>query len=226
MPVSVLNLGSKSYTEAWQLQHRLVKARQDGRIEDVLLLVEHPPVITLGRAASAAHILAASEELAEAGIEVHRVERGGDVTYHGPGQLVGYPILCLATYHIGASDYMHALEEVLVRTLHDFDVPAHRRDGAIGVWAQGGKIGALGARIERGVTYHGFALNVATDLAHFALIVPCGLTDTQVTSMEHELNRHVSMQSVCERLVQHFGDAFGVAMEETTLAQLTSGAPD
>jgi lipoate-protein ligase B len=220
LPVLVLNLGRESYTETWDLQHQLVKARQAGRIDDVLLLVEHPPVITLGRAANAAHILAASEELAEAGVEVHRVERGGDVTYHGPGQLVGYPILSLGTYHIGPSDYMHALEEVLIRTLRDFGVPGNRRDGIIGVWAQGGKIAALGARIERGVTYHGFALNVAPNLAHFGLIIPCGLTDTPVTSMERELNRRVPMQLVRERLVQHFGEVFGVMVEETTLEQL------
>lgn len=216
----VLSLGQEPYTEAWDLQHRLVKARQAGRIDDVLLLVEHPPVITLGRAGNATHILATSEQLDEAGIEVHHIERGGDVTYHGPGQLVGYPILCLATYHIGPSDYMHALEEVLIRTLRDFGVPANRRDGIIGVWARGGKIAALGARIERGVTYHGFALNVAPNLAHFGLIIPCGLTEAQVTSMEHELNHSVPMQSVRERLVQHFSQVFGVTLEETTLEQL------
>jgi lipoate-protein ligase B len=115
---------------------------------------------------------------------------------------------------------MHALEGVLIRTLRDFGVPAHTRDGIIGVWAQGGKIAALGARIERGVTYHGFALNVAPNLAHFALIVPCGLTDAHVTSMECELKRPVSVEAVRERLVQHFGGVFGVAMEDTTLADL------
>jgi len=224
--VLVLNLGFKSYTETWQLQHRLVKARQAGAIDDVLLLVEHPPVITLGRAANAAHILATPQQLDDAGIEVHHIERGGDVTYHGPGQLVGYPILCLATYHMGASDYMHTLEEVLVRTLHDFDVPAHRRDDIIGVWTQGGKIAALGARIERGVTYHGFALNVAPNLKHFALIVPCGLTNTKVTSMERELNRRVPMELVRKRLVRHFGTVFGMDMEETTLAHLAPGTLD
>jgi lipoate-protein ligase B len=218
--VWVLNLGQESYTKTWDLQHRLVKARQANRIDDVLLLVEHTPVITLGRAADAAHILATSQQLDEAGVEVHRVERGGDVTYHGPGQVVGYPVLCLATYHIGPSDYMHALEEVLIRTLQDFGVQASRREGIIGVWAHGGKIAALGARIERGVTYHGFALNVAPNLAHFELILPCGLPEAQVTSMERELNRRVPVQVVCERLVKHFGQVFGVAMEETTLAQL------
>jgi lipoate-protein ligase B len=218
--VLVVNLGQQSYTECWDLQHKLVEARQAGRIDDVLLLVEHQPVITLGRAGDETHILATSQELDKAGVQVHRVERGGDVTYHGPGQLVGYPILCLATYHIGASDYMHALEKTLIRTLGDFGVPAHTREGIIGVWAQGGKIAALGARIERGVTYHGFALNVAPNLAHFALIVPCGLTDAQVTSMERELKRPVPMETVRQHIVQHFGEVFGVATEETTLASL------
>jgi len=218
--VFFVNLGPKPYTEAWDLQHRLVKSRQAGDIDDVLLLVEHPPVITLGRAANAEHVLAASRKLDEAGIGVHRVERGGDVTYHGPGQLVGYPILCLAAYHLGASDYMHALEEVLIRTLADFDVPACRREGIIGVWAPGGKIAALGARIERGVTYHGFALNVHPDLQHFDLIIPCGLSDVSVTSMEHELKQRIPLKLVRERLVLRFGEVLNVAMQETTLEQL------
>ncbi len=220
MRVLVLNLGLEPYTETWDLQHQLVQARQADRIDDVLLLVEHRPVITLGRAAEEAHILATSQQLDEAGIEVHHIERGGDVTYHGPGQLVGYPILRLATYRLGAADYMHALEEVLIRTLCDLGVAASRRQGIIGVWAQGGKIASLGARIERGVTYHGFALNVAPNLAHFALIVPCGLAGAQITSMERELNRCVPMQLVREQLVRHFNEVFGTAMEETTLAQL------
>ena len=216
----VLNLGREPYERAWELQHRLVKARQEGRLDDVLILLEHEPVITLGRLANASHILASADELRKAGITVHRVERGGDVTYHGPGQLVGYPVLSLEKHHLGVSDYMHALEDVLIHTLCDFGVPAHRRAGIIGVWVGEAKIAALGARVERGVTYHGFALNVAPNLEHFALIVPCGLAGTRVTSMQRELGKPVEMQLVRERVTWNFGRVFAVPLEETTIAQL------
>ncbi|MBC7261760.1 MAG: lipoyl(octanoyl) transferase LipB [Chloroflexi bacterium] len=216
----VLNLGVEPYERAWELQHRLVEARQKGQLDDILILLEHEPVITLGRTGDESHILASAEELREAGIAVHRVERGGDVTYHGPGQLVGYPILSLEAHHLGVSDFMHALEEVLIRTLHDFGLSAYRREGIIGVWVGESKIAALGARVERGVTYHGFALNVAPNLAHFALIIPCGLVNTSVTSMEHELGRPVPMPLVRHRVVENFGQVFGVPMDEITFAQL------
>ncbi|HUT16581.1 MAG TPA: lipoyl(octanoyl) transferase LipB [Anaerolineae bacterium] len=217
----VLNLDREPYGRAWKLQHRLVAARQEERIGDVLLLMEHDPVVTLGRAGDASHILASTDKLRQAGISVHRVERGGDVTYHGPGQLVGYPILSLHAHHLGASDYMHALEDVLVRTLLDFRVPAHRRAGFIGVWVgTDRKIASLGARIERGVTYHGFALNVAPNLEHFCLIVPCGLTGIEITSMERELGKPIDMRVVRERVTKHFGEVFGLTLEETTLSEL------
>lgn len=216
----VLNLGLESYEGAWELQRRLVKARQEERVDDILILLEHEPVITIGRAGDASHILASEDELQEAGIQVYRIERGGDVTYHGPGQLVGYPILYLEAHDLGVSDYMHALEEVLILTLSDFGLPATRRAGIIGVWVGDGKIAALGARVERGVTYHGFALNVTPNLEHFALIVPCGLTDARVTTMELELGKPVALQLVRERLVSNFSDVFAVPVEETSITQL------
>jgi lipoate-protein ligase B len=216
----VLNLGVEPYEWAWELQHRLVEARQKGQLDDILILLEHEPVITLGRTGDESHILASAEELRRAGIVVHRVERGGDVTYHGPGQLVGYPILSLEAHHLGVSDFMHALEEVLIRTLHDFGLPAYRREGMIGVWVGESKIAALGARVERGVTYHGFALNVAPNLEHFALIIPCGLVGASVTSMERELGKPVAMPLVRERVIKNFGQVFAVPMEEIALAQL------
>lgn len=216
----VLNLGLESYEGAWELQRRLVKARQEERVDDILILLEHEPVITIGRAGDASHILASEDELQEAGIQVYRIERGGDVTYHGPGQLVGYPILYLEAHALGVSDYMHALEEVLILTLSDFGLPATRRAGIIGVWVGDGKIAALGARVERGVTYHGFALNVTPNLEHFALIVPCGLTDARVTTMELELGKPVALQLVRERLVSNFSDVFAVPVEETSITQL------
>jgi lipoate-protein ligase B len=220
----VLNLARESYQRAWKLQHALVKARQEGRIDDVLILLEHEPVITLGRMADASHVLASPERLRQMGITVQRIERGGDVTYHGPGQLVGYPILSLEERHLGVSDYMHALEEVLIRTLADFGLAAERRKGIIGVWARGAKIAALGARVEHGVTYHGFALNVATNLAYFALIVPCGLADAQITSMQQQLGSAVDIQLVRERVTWHFGQVFAVPMEQAIPAKLLSFA--
>ena len=216
----VLRLGRESYERVWELQHRLVQARQEGRVDDILILLEHDPVITLGRAADSAHVLASPEKLQESGICVHRVERGGDATYHGPGQLVGYPILSLQANHLGVSDYMHMLEQVLIRTLSDYGLPVQRRKGLIGVWVGERKIAALGARVERGVTYHGFALNVAPNLEHFSLIVPCGLVGAQVTSLEREIGRQVSIQAVREHVVQHFGEIFGVSMQPTTLEHL------
>jgi len=215
-----LNLKREPYERAWKLQHRLVKARQDERVEDILILLEHEPVITLGRMANERHVLASAERLRAAGVSVIRVERGGDVTYHGPGQLVGYPILSLQAHALGVSDYMHALEEVLIRTLAGFELPAARRKGLIGVWVGERKIAALGARVEQGVTYHGFALNVATNLQHFALIVPCGLSGVQVTSMQQELRLPVDMALVRKQVVSNFGRVFAVPMEETSLPHL------
>jgi len=217
----LLNLGRESYARAWELQHQFVKARQEGRLGDILILLEHDPVITLGRSADTRHILASPEVLQREGIEVRRVERGGAVTYHGPGQLVGYPILLLEAHRLGVSDYMHALEEVLIRTLLDLGLTAYRRKGLIGVWVQGEKIAALGARIERGVTYHGFALNVAPNLEHFSLIVPCGSTDTRVTSIAQTLGKSVEMRLVRQRVAWNFGQVLGIPLEETTIAQLT-----
>ncbi len=216
----VLNLGQEPYECAWDLQHALVRARQEGRLDDILVLLEHDPVITLGRTGDPHHVLASAEELQRAGIRVQRIERGGDVTYHGPGQLVGYPVLSLEAHHLGVSDYMHALEEVLIRTLGDFGLPAQRQAGIIGVWIGPAKVAALGARVERGVTYHGFALNVNTNLDHFALIVPCGLLGKPVTSMQRELGVPVDMQRVRERVTWNWTQVFAVPLNETTIAQL------
>lgn len=216
----VLELGRVPYTQAWELQHSLVKARQECRVEDILVLLEHEDVITLGRSADTRHILASPEALRALGIQVQRIERGGDVTYHGPGQLVGYPILHLASRHLGVSDYMHALEQVLIQSLADLGLPARRQSGVIGVWIGEAKIASLGARVERGVTYHGFALNVNTNLQHFGLIVPCGLAGISVTSVERELGRPVEMPVVRRLVLQKFGEVFGSELSVTTLGKL------
>ncbi len=184
-------LGRLDYRAAWDLQHELVAARSAGNVPDQLLLVEHPAVLTLGRQADPAHVRASAAELATRGIELIRVERGGEVTYHGPGQLVAYPIVRLADRGLLLRPFVRAIEQAMVATAAAFGVEADRRDGYPGCWvaadsARPRKIGALGLRIERGVSYHGIALNVTTDLADYELIDPCGLPDVDVTSVARE----------------------------------------
>jgi lipoyl(octanoyl) transferase len=190
-PVEATWLGRIHYREAWDLQHELAAARADGRIPDQLLLLEHPAVLTLGRHADERHVLATPDELERRGIEVIRVERGGEVTYHGPGQLVAYPILALADRGLLLRPLVRALEAAMVATCAAFGVAAERRDGHPGCWcdaagSQPRKIGALGIRVERGVTYHGIALNVDPDLSDFELIDPCGMPGVASTSIARE----------------------------------------
>ncbi len=206
------------------LQNELVAWRQRDLIGDVLILLEHTPVITLGRRANEAHILAAPEVLAREGVEVHHTERGGDVTYHGPGQLVAYPILRLADYGLGPSDYMHRLEEVIARTLAEYGIATHRREGIIGVWVGHDKIAALGVRIKGGVSFHGLALNVAPDMRHWTMIVPCGITDGGVTSLALLLPQPPPMEDVRARLARQFAALFDVDLAPTTPAELRAMA--
>ena len=185
-------LGRIRYREAWELQHELAAARADGRIGDQLLLLEHPAVLTLGRHADEGHVLATRDELDGRGIEVIRVERGGEVTYHGPGQLVAYPILALAERQLLLRPLVRALEAAMIGTCAAFGVAAERLDGHPGCWCDATgptprKIGALGIRVERGVTYHGIALNVDPDLCDFDLIDPCGMPGVASTSIAREL---------------------------------------
>ena len=187
-------LGRIGYREAWELQHRLVAERADGRIDDQLLLLEHWPVLTLGRHADEAHVLASAEGLAARGIELIRVERCGEVTYHGPGQLVAYPILAIERRGLLLRPLVRALEAAMVETCAAFGVETGRRDGHPGCWCdpdgpEPRKIGALGIRIERGVSYHGIALNVSIDLADFELIDPCGMPGVRSTSIADETGR-------------------------------------
>lgn len=219
--LDVLNLGLEQYDSALELQHRLVVARRDGRIEDTLILLEHPPVITLGRRGDESNILVSGQWLAAHGIEVRRVERGGDVTYHGPGQLVGYPVMNLRRHRQDVGWYMQSLEEVLIRTLSDFGIVAKRLPGNVGVWLdECRKIAALGVRIEDWITYHGFALNIAPNLSHFGLIVPCGLMGKRVTSMEEILDRIVDMAEVSERVSHNFSAVFDVRVRRIALDDL------
>lgn len=219
--LNVLHLGLEPYDGVLELQHELVEARRAGLIADTLILVQHPPVITLGRRGNESNILVSRQWLAEHGIQVRRVERGGDVTYHGPGQLVGYPIIDLRHHRQDVGWYMHSLEEVVIRTLDQFGIAAKRLAGNIGVWLdEEKKIVALGARVENWIAYHGFALNVRPDLSHFDLIVPCGLVGKGVTSMEKMLGRPVDMAAVRERVAHDFSTVFGRRMREVALDDL------
>jgi lipoic acid synthetase len=219
--LETLNLNLESYGSVLELQHRLVAARRGGCIEDTLILVEHPPVITVGRRGDESNILVSRQCLASHGIQVRRVERGGDVTYHGPGQLVGYPIMDLRHQRQDVGWYMHSLEEVLIRTLGDFGIVARRLPGNIGIWLdERKKIAALGVRVEHWITYHGFALNVAPDLSHFGLIIPCGLVGTEATSMEEVLGEVPDMAEVRERVSRNFSKVFDMKIRTTALCDL------
>ena len=219
--ISVLHLGTLDFATALKLQQRLVELRKEARIGDVLLLLEHTPVITLGRNAKEKNILAQPEDLVRSGVEVFETNRGGDVTFHGPGQLVGYPIFDLRGYALpdgkrktlGAVDYVRRLEEVLIRTCADFRIPTKRVAGLTGVWTEvetgdEAKIAAIGVHISHFVTSHGFALNVNTDLSYFDLIVPCGIEDKPVTSMSKELGKQVDPGAVAEAVSRNFGTVF------------------
>ena len=236
--ISILQLGTISYSEGLALQNRLVELRKAGKVGDVLLLLEHAPVITLGRNAKRENVLCSTELLKERGLEVHECDRGGDVTFHGPGQLVGYPIFDLHGLRsadgkkiLGAVDYVRRLEEVLIRTCIDFGIGAERIPGLTGVWTRGllpaapdrtiaavprdpgehnpAKIAAIGVHISRGVTSHGFALNVNTDLDYFRLIVPCGIAAKPVTSMLKETGARVDPIAVAQSVTRNFGRVFG-----------------
>jgi lipoyl(octanoyl) transferase len=241
MHINLVHLGRVPYADALALQQQVVAARKAGAIADTVLLLEHPPVLTLGRNSSRANILASGDLLTQRGIAIHEINRGGDVTYHGPGQLVGYPILdlrgewpnkrgpALTKRHLGPVDYVRMLEEVLIRTCGEFGVPTHRICGRTGVWTGYGnasdacapgtnpaptdptqekKIAAIGVHVSQAVTSHGFALNVTTDLRDFQYIVPCGITDREVTSLELESPHPPSFDAVMHATARHFGHVF------------------
>jgi lipoyl(octanoyl) transferase len=230
--ISVLKLGRIDYAAGLRVQQELIELRKAGRIGDVLLLLEHTPVVTLGRNAKSTNILLSPEALAARGVEVFECNRGGDVTFHGPGQLVGYPIFDLREHvssqhsaissqektgrkHLGAVDYVRRLEEVLIRTCADFSIATKRVAGLTGAWTEAdpeAKIAAIGVHISRFVTSHGFALNVNTDLSFFNLIVPCGITTRPVTSMDKELGHEIDVKAVMESMARNFATVFGAEM--------------
>jgi len=245
--INVLQLGSVGYAEALNIQARVEAARKSGEIEDALLLLEHTPVITLGRNAKDANIVASHEQLVARGVEVFECNRGGDVTYHGPGQLVGYPIFDLRSYapRIGVVEFVRKLEEVLIRTCAEYGVVTQRVAGRTGVWTRPiirdgartkdlieRKIAAIGVHISRFVTTHGFALNVSTDLDHFKLIVPCGIPDKPVTSLQKEVAGtfftraidEITVEEVAEVAARNFAVVFGKPLRQVDSLETLLGS--
>ena len=239
---SIVDLGLIAYAEAWELQERVVAARKAGAIEDVLLFCEHPHVLTLGRSGNRANLLASESVLRQKGVEFFETSRGGDITYHGPGQIVGYPILNLGAIRRDVVWYVRTLEEAMIRATADLGIAARREPGKTGIWVhadevadrskrdsslalgmtdqQAEKLAAIGVHISRWVTSHGFAYNVATDLRYFELIVPCGIADRKATSLEKLLGRRVSLEEIRPLLVQQVCEVFGLTVRSEEPAGL------
>jgi lipoate-protein ligase B len=219
----VADLGAMPYAEALEFQRAVARARISGEIaEDVLLMVEHPPVVTLGRTAKQANLIASAAQLAARGVELFEVERGGDITFHGPGQLVGYPVIDLKRHKQDLHWYLRRVEEALIVALGTLGIPAQRNEGKTGVWTQGRKIASIGVHARDWVTWHGFALNVNTDLSYFDLIVPCGIQDVTMTSVARELGvPRADDARVREETVRAFGTAFGLAPRAVSRAELS-----
>ena len=210
---TVRQLGQIDYRQAYELQKELLQERLEGQIADTLLLLEHPPTITVGKAGKLENVLVSQTELAKAGVSLILTDRGGDVTYHGPGQIVGYPILDLRERNRDAHQYVNNLEEMLIRTLADYGITSERDPSHAGVWVNDEEIAALGLRIHKWITMHGFALNVNTDLNHFSLINPCGFTNKTATSMAHLLGYELPTGEVTGRLLSNFADVFEVELK-------------
>jgi len=215
-----IDLGRMEYDDAFALQKREVERLQRGEGDDVLLFVEHPHVITVGRNADGSALIADRRLIEARGARVVATDRGGDVTYHGPGQIVGYPIIRLEASRHDIRRYVHDLEEVLIMTLADFGVFADRHQVHRGVWVKNRKIASLGIRISRWVTMHGFALNVSTDLSYFSLMNPCGIAGCVMTSMETELASPVAITAVRDRVIAHFADVFEREMHGEAIAHV------
>ena len=206
------------------LQKRVVAARKANAIEDVLLLSEHPHVITQGRNGKPEHLLASEHVLRQKGVEFHTTDRGGDITYHGPGQIVGYPILNLGAIRRDVVWYVRMLEEAMIQATAELGVAAKRVEGRTGIWVKNGnaeeKLAAIGVHLSRWVTSHGFAYNVSTDLRYFDLIVPCGIADRKATSLEKLLGRSVKREEIAPRIANHLGEVFGLELKQTSQTEL------
>lgn len=212
--IQIVSLGLSDYKSAWDLQRQIFDLRAVGKISDVLLLTEHNHVYTLGKSSDDNHLLANEEELKSKGAEVYHIDRGGDVTYHGPGQLVGYPILDLNNFYLDIHRYLRDIEGVIIRTLQEFGIQARRDQQYTGVWVGDDKIAAIGVKVSRWITMHCFALNVNTELSYFDRIIPCGIFHKGVTSMERVLGKQISLDEIGTVVRRKFGEVFGVSVVE------------
>lgn len=220
--MSVVNLGVTRYKAIWDLQRAIFDLRVANKIQDVLLLNQHHHVYTLGKGSDENHLLATSQELKAKNIEIFEIDRGGDITYHGPGQLVGYPILDLNNYYLDIHRYLRDLEEVIIRTLAEYGIHATKDEQFTGVWVGNDKIAAIGVKVSRWITMHGFALNVNTDLSYFDRIIPCGIFHKGVTSMERLLQSKLNINDVSQTLVRNFSEVFDLRFEEINQIEFLS----
>lgn len=208
-----VDLGRTDYKSTWDLQKRLVDQRHKGEVSDILLFTEHNPVITMGRASSSKNILCSPEELKKRNVELYEIERGGDVTFHGPGQMVVYPIIDLNTHSRDLHKYLRNLEKVIIGVLEKYGIDASTKEGLTGVWSGDSKLSAIGVAVSKWITYHGLALNVNTDLDYFKLINPCGITQYPVGSIKSMLGREIRMSDVRKDIEESFGAVFNCRVE-------------
>ncbi len=216
----VVNLGKTKYADAWELQKKIFTARLAQRIGDVLLLTEHEHVYTLGKAADENHLLAKNEELSKNGVDVFWIDRGGDITYHGPGQIVGYLIIDLNQHFTDIHRYLRQIEEAIIRSLLEYGIAAGREPEFTGVWVKDEKIAAIGVKVSKWITMHGFALNVNTDLSHYDRIIPCGIFHKGVTNLQSLLNKEIPLTDVHRQLIDHFAQLFGWEIKQITTDEL------
>lgn len=210
----LINLGEVDYDDALEMQHELEQQRKQDAIPDTLVLLSHPPVYTMGRGTDESNLLLSRDDLAKRGIKLREIRRGGDITYHGPGQLVGYPIFNLRQHKKDAHWYLRTLERVLIETLKCYELECYTVEGMTGVWCDGGKIAAIGVGISRWVTTHGFAMNVNTDLGYFGGIIPCGIQNKPVTSIQAQLRRTIDEDEVRRVVTKQFEQLFGLSLEQ------------
>lgn len=214
MKVHLLNLGLTDYKSVWDLQNKVSKVKQQKRTDDLVIATEHKHVYTLGKSGNQDHLLVSENEMKKSGISYFEIDRGGDLTYHGPGQLVVYPILDLRNYYLDAHRYLRDLEEAIILTLDNFGIRGHREEGYTGVWVNDHKICAIGIKISRWITMHGLALNVNNDLSYFDRIIPCGIFHKGVTSMKESLGSEVNIGELLKVLVASFENVFGIKLEK------------
>lgn len=207
--INICDLGFIDYKEAWDLQKEILNLRHENKIEDVFFLLEHPNTYTLGKTADRSHLIGSSDYLNQNSISIYDIDRGGDITYHGPGQIVGYPIIDLTAWHRDTHKYLRALEEVIIKTCSYYDLVGIRDEKYTGVWIENRKIAAIGIKVSHWITMHGFAFNVNTNLSLFSGIIPCGIYDKQVTSLEKEIGKKLDIIEVKELLVENFKIIFG-----------------